>query len=480
MSELIYPTLDLFLYDLREGLGDNDTDIITNQKYFLRKLPEQVHPRIKQRDDIEGEYIELLGKRGREHFDNSTQKYTLKGWYYPVRLGDCYGLLLDSSVEHSFGNVQQAKNEAITVSCFTELKAEIETRLNETSSTVGQVWMLSGQLSNFSHNDAEFIAKECCKVNEINLNWDSDFRGQSSFLGGMLFELWHYRLNILANLPDRLNIHHIQDNHYVIIAIYPDRKTAREASKFNFDWLRLFAYRSKIIWAYGQSQYLKKKLQNYNVVIDEYQKAFKAEKSGKLDLNKLRHTLINAQNTLWDYSVNLNYLSTLRRTIEINLLNYERRLGRIKQKLNDLQSPSDLKFLHDFIEDVERRYLGQTKNDHESLNIGLTLLTDLINAIRGITEIERSQRDRTFQNTIAILGVFLATSSFIASITGQFPEAKNAEQAATYPVVGSIISHWIPEPWLAPVLSVTISIGIGIVFALITWLIIKIWELIRK
>ncbi|WP_460206052.1 hypothetical protein [Scytonema sp. NUACC21] len=108
----------------------------------------------------------------------------------------------------------------------------------------------------------------------------------------------------------------------------------------------------------------------------------------------MRQTLVEAQNILWRYSVNLNYLATQKRTIEINLLNYERRLERIKQKLNELNTDSELKFLQKFIEEVKRRYLQQVQSDCESLNPGLTIVTDLINAIRGIAEIERSERDK--------------------------------------------------------------------------------------
>lgn len=480
MSELIYPTLDLFIYDLRDGLGDNNADITANREYFLHRLPERVRDPLERRDEIEGEYIELLGNQGRETFDSSTTQYSLKGWYYPVRLGDSYGLLLDCSVEHSLGNVQQARNQAFPVNCFADLKAEIEKRLVNTPSTIGQVWMLSGQLSNFTSDNAEIIAKECSQVSAFNLNWDLDYRGQSPFLSGILFGFWQYRLHIPSDLHRNLNINDIQDNHHVIVAIYPDTNTAKEAAKFNFDWLRLFAYRSKIIWAYGQSQYLKKELRDAFVVIQQYQKDFNPSKSGKLDLKKLRQTLVNAQETLLNYSVNLNYLATQKRTIEVNLLNYERRLERIKQKLTDLQLPSDLKSFNNFIEDVNRRYLQQIKNDYESFNIGLTLLTDLINSIRGVTEIESSERDRNFQSTIAIVGVGLAASSFVASIAGQFPGATNPKDAAKYPV-GSVISQLgIPDPWLSPAVSTTVSLGVGILAACFTWLIIKVAEYLRK
>jgi hypothetical protein len=323
----------------------------------------------------------------------------------------------------------------------------------------------------------------------------------------MLFEFYNYRLHIPSELQNTVNIQDIQDNHYVIIAIYPDTKTARKASEFNFDWLRLFAYRSKILWAYGQSQYLKNKLRDDFVAIQQYQKDFNKAKSGKLDLNKLRQTLVHAQEKLWRYSVNLNYLATQKRTIEINLLNYERRLAIIQQKLNtqqdsidfdllqqviekqletikqkitNLQTPRNLEFLQKFIEEIRLKYLEQVKNDYESLNIGVILLTDLINAIRGVTEIESSERDRTFQSTIAIFGVGLAVSSFVASIAGQFPGAANPKEAAKYPV-GLVISQLgVPESWLSPVVSATISLGFGIVFAFVTLFVIKTFECFRK
>jgi hypothetical protein len=481
MSELIYPTLDLFVYDLRDGLGESSEEIAENQEYFARRIPERRRQLLKQRDNaIEGEYIELLGDKGRDTFDSSTTQYSLKGWYYPVRLGDSYGLLLDCSVEHSLGNRQQAKNQSFPISCFTELKSELENRLASISSTIGQVWMISGQLSNFTPDNAEAIAKECSQISAFNLDWDLDFRGKSQFLGGMLFEFWRYSLRTLPERSNVTSIHDIQDNHCVLIAIYPDTETAKRASELNFDWLRLFAYRSKILWAYGQSQYLKKKLRTDFVAIQQYQKHFNQANSGKLDLKKLRQILVDSQNTQYNYSVNLNYLGTQKRTIEINLVNYERRLKRIKQKLTAKQDNSELQFLQDFADNIKQHYLEQVKNDYESLNPGMILVTDLANAIRAVTEIERTERDRAFQSTVAIVGVGLAASSFIASIAGQFPGATNPKEAVKYPV-GSVISQLgVPEPWLSPAVSATVSVGVGIMAAVVTWLIIKAFESSRK
>lgn len=121
--------------------------------------------------------------------------------------------------------------------------------------------------------------------------------------------------------------------------------------------------------------------------------------------------------------------------------------------MTDSKKQSDLKTFDNFIDDANRKYLEQVKNDYESLNIGMTLLTNLINAIWGVTEIESSERDRNFQSTIAIVGVGLAASSTVASIAGQFPGATNPKDAAKYPV-GSVISKLgVPEAWLSPTVS---------------------------
>ena len=237
MSKLIYPTLDLFIYDLREGLGESTEEINKNQEYFASRFSEKYHDSLKQRDAIEGEYVKLLGNKGREIFTSSTNQYTLKGWQYPVRLGDSYGSILDCSVEHSLKKPEQAKKEPIPISSFSDLKTELEKRLAGHPSTIGQVWMLSGQLSNFTLENAEAIAKKCSKINSFN-NWDLDLRGKSRFMGGILFEFWRYRLHIPSDISNITNIHEIQDNNCVLIAIYPDTETAKEASKFNFDWLR--------------------------------------------------------------------------------------------------------------------------------------------------------------------------------------------------------------------------------------------------
>ena len=92
MRELVYPTLDLFLYDLKEALNTTDEVTRKNQEIFIKKLP----PHVTIIDSVgEAEYLELLPQKTE---DFQTDK--LEGYYFPVRLNDTYGLQINCSVNN--------------------------------------------------------------------------------------------------------------------------------------------------------------------------------------------------------------------------------------------------------------------------------------------------------------------------------------------------------------------------------------------
>jgi len=63
---LIYPTIDLFVYQLAEGLGQSDSDIAENRRnlwekiYGHKKLDEQQLKEFQQREAETSDYIPLL------------------------------------------------------------------------------------------------------------------------------------------------------------------------------------------------------------------------------------------------------------------------------------------------------------------------------------------------------------------------------------------------------------------------------------
>ena len=79
MNKLIYPNLFLFLYDLREGLGEDQEDLAKNQRIFAAKFPEYLRQSLFNRDTaFETEYLELLANQV-EKFPDSDKPY--EGYY---------------------------------------------------------------------------------------------------------------------------------------------------------------------------------------------------------------------------------------------------------------------------------------------------------------------------------------------------------------------------------------------------------------
>jgi hypothetical protein len=74
---------------------------------------------------------------------------------------------------------------------------------------------------------------------------------------------------------------------------------------------------------------------------------------------------------------------------------------------------SDLSFLDEFNILVEKKYLIQIDKDIEIMQLGLKLLETNLNAIRSRIELEKSERDRNFQNIVTIVGSGTAIAAYL-------------------------------------------------------------------
>ncbi len=458
MNGIIFPTLDLFLYDLRNGLGDSQEEIDQNRAYFQKKLPEIVHPFLFQSDTyFEDEYVELLAKPNIKGFETKSEPYPFQGYYYPVRLSDVYGLVLDCSVNNQI--------EPQPAECFQELKAEIERRLNGQTANIGQTWMVSGWLSHTEVNSPEDIAKACYKALMPDSNWEQDIEGQGKFLGATIFELSRYRLVMHEQTLSPETIEKIQENQHVIIILYPNKATAEKSARFYSDWLRLFCYRQKILWAYGQSRFLKQTIKNYFTAIEEDRQSIHPNQSKYRELERFSKILIRVQDTLNNYTIDLNKLSFQSSTIDINLSNYKKRLERIEKK-----SESELKFLEEFAKLVEEKYQHQITKDSENLERGLKLLEDTTNAVRSRIEVAKAERDRNFQDTFAVIAVGWSVGSFVKSLNKLGEDKKDPLRVILDK------SPLVPDPWIQPGTQLTYTLIVAIAAAALTWLVRWLWR----
>ncbi|MDZ7955868.1 hypothetical protein [Nostoc sp. DedQUE09] len=400
MSDLIYPTLDLFLYVLKTSLNTTDAEIQKNQAAFLEQLPSNT----KFYDpDIETEYLEITHP---PQINFIPHNKTLEGYYYPVRLNDTYGLQIDCSINNQI-ETQPAKSFAI-------LKTEIEQKLNKELAIIGKTWFLSGWLPENSSHTHEDIAKDCYYALFKDTSWQPD---KGTFLDGKVFEVGRSG-NINQSLKNVKTPLSSNEDH-VIIAIYNNRESAEKAAEFYKDWMGLFCYRSKISWAYCQSRLVKDSLLNHYKKIEENRKITNQSNYWQENqkITTYRQVLNNIDRILQQYTIDLLNLSFQKQIIEINLSNYQLRLALIKEKAGQ---NNQLDFLEKFSELANKKYLPQITKDIENMQLGLQLLEDTINATRSRIEVEKSERERNFQELVAVAGAGIATVSLLQSPAKDF------------------------------------------------------------
>lgn len=406
---LIYPTVDLFVYDLADGIGQNEDKISQNRELFLQKIygdniSALQREQLKQAEAETSDYIELLSDPNTAEFEPP-----LDGYSYPVKLGDTYAVQFDFSGNREIDADKRFAQKEID--CLESLKQQVISRVNSPA-TIGQSWFISGQLT-ADDQDALTTAKNCyTKLNLFpNALWDTDLQTEGQFLGANFYELWHPP-------GDKGNI---SQNHHVLICLFPYNSgqsilvLSKTFDEFYTHLIRLFAYRNKVIWAYTQSRQLKAGIKESSGKIQQIvNRLLPQVNSPKVDLKELQKNLVDFLTISSAYASNISGLEQQENTIKTNLRNYQIRLKTISQKMGT--DAKDFKFMGKFSIFVKDKYVWQVESDSRSLGGGLRLLENAIETVKGIIEIERAKADRTLNFTIGTVGVGIGMSGVAASI----------------------------------------------------------------
>ncbi|OQW91804.1 MAG: hypothetical protein BWK79_16095 [Beggiatoa sp. IS2] len=385
---LIYPTLDLFSYDIRESLGLSEAEIDKKRQYFKNRLPVELGQTIDKFDD-QGEYVELLGKNGIHKFENAV--YT--GYYYPVRLNDSYGLLLDCSCRD-----QQSSDNLQWVS---GLKQVIEQKSAQ-KATLGQTWVFYASVLNVPLEEYDLIAQKCYRALLPDANWHKDKTGSSEFSSGRLFELWR----------------ETGEMEHIVIILFSNEKSAENLMRdFIQDELRWFWYRHKITWAYAQSQDLKGILKAKSAESDSLWEDFS---NRKFDIS----VVLEKANTNFRYHLELlNGLAIQIPTIETNLLNYRRLTGKLAQKLPGLNFPNE------FERRTTEKYLLQIQRDQATFTLQLDLIKNIVASIQAQETHRNVEHIAAVQTKVEWLEVFFI-SFYAAEFTHLMVELSHEKDSS--------------------------------------------------
>ncbi|MGK7877328.1 MAG: hypothetical protein AB4426_29730 [Xenococcaceae cyanobacterium] len=446
---LIGTTVDLFLYDLYNGIGQSAEQIKENRRRFWQriyedKLSEEVLAESQAESESVSGYIELLGDKRIEKLD-----HPFDGYYYPVKLGDTYALQIDCSGEENNPNWDNYLLEKQLEIIIQEgiLKGDETQQL---PGEMGQSWLLWGKMATSSQNP-EATAQECYKALPFvtKSNWKRNCKGQGKFQGASFFELEHPQ-----SAQSGMN-----RNYHIIICLFPYEQAEEEIKitmgKLYRHFIRLFHYRNKIIWIYEQSLKLKETLKDASgsvkKIVDSLSDCI-AE--SLLNLNQLQQYLASALSVSYYYETNLGYLQEHYSTIEVNIGNYQNRV----QVLAKQDPNSDLAFLERFEGLATGKYLTQINTDYKALSAGLKPLENFIKTMEGIIEIEKAKNERILSRTVAIASVGIGTASITASTLSWHAEK----------IVNSILT--VPANQATPPRNLWTSFGLVFLLSLVTGL----------
>lgn len=454
-NTLIYPTIDLFLYDLAEGLGQSDHAIAQNRENFwLRIYGNQITvDRLDTAAQAElelSDYIELLDTKP------PVQEFPapLNGFYYPVKIGDTYALQVDCSSDIGDPTLKFAPRDIKELS---QIKKNIPEHLHNPNKQpynhIGQTWFVWAQLTSATQ-DPLATAKQIYEQLQIfdQLNWEKDLKTdlkhtEAKLLGANCFELWQ--------LPSDRG--YFSQNKHLLICLFPSELPFEAISSkiptFYPSLIRLFLYRHKIVWAYDRSRHHKATLKD---AAKHIQLAI-ADDNSKTDLVALQQDLKSTLNLMTTYAEELIYLEDQKNTIETNLRNYQKKLKRLEDPDRDI----DLPFLEKFTAIVTDKYLPQITADLASLSPAQKSLENSVRNIEGIINIEQAKSDSNLNQTIFAVGTGLGTSQVIGSIIlAQFPPNIKADEP-----------NYQPLSYMAIVFFG--SIAIGTICGLLIWLLVR-------
>ncbi len=379
MIKVQYPTLDLFIYNRIE---DSDKTIYDNYWNTLDK--KLIENGFTVKKDSHEEFLE---------FENSNAQ--IDGSYLRIQVQDAYYLnyccSIDKEVESSqlSSFINQYKNYLSQPELLPKLDNLDAGKLSE-QGYFGQTWMLSGWTV---PDNSKILKNEAHDIYQILIGKPHQYYQEGEFLGAQVYELWR---------GDR-KWEGIEKNSHVIIIFYPDKQTFDKiGDDYYTAWRDLFLYRHKIIWAYENGRKLKLRLMNkYGSSLTNI-----TDLSRK-GLQELKDDLLTNTNNLSTYVRDINDLDIQKHTVEVNLYNYD---TICEHKF------SDADFLESFSQIVKNKYKAQLEKDYLSLNPDLAILENVTSTIRGMVEIEQAKNDRNLSNTVAIVGVGLATSQLASAV----------------------------------------------------------------
>ncbi|QIR35748.1 hypothetical protein HCG51_02595 [Tolypothrix sp. PCC 7910] len=423
MNKIKYPTVDLFIYNLADV-----SDKTEYEKYWEDLAA-----------DIQKHKLAQIPKSTSNYLTFEIPSRKIDGSYSRVSVYDTYCLNYSASFDEEIelSRLPSLLSELKNLALIPKVKNLSPGQLSE-NGYQGQTLMVSGWIV---PDNSQIAESEAIEIYKALFPQGHQYQSQGNFLGATVYEMWRGKNEWEG----------IEKDSHVIIIFYPNEQAFVDAAKnYQTPWRDLFHWRHKIIWAYQQGKQLKPELAK--PIQHQSDITVLSTSLAKQGLGTLKSELEANSEKLAKYIQDINLLQIQQHTVKINLENYKRHCNKHFKTAD---------WLKEFSEVAEKKYNVQLETDFLSLNAGLAMLENVTNTIRGMVEIEQTQRDRNLSNTVAIAGVGLATSQVASSII-----------LAQEPPPPDIPFFQTPAFWW--------SLTTGVVASLILWSILRLYRLIAN
>lgn len=394
-SQIVAPTLALFLYDLREELGQDRADIGHNRLRFWQKIEPQLDcPEAELSDEDrqwleeleaienpEAQALELL-TRIRDTPLDSLRERRFPPSFYALQMNDTYALRVESS--------DPGERGMQSLEILSQLKRKVAFHINHQldsaelqegkQGTIGQTWLLWGRLPG-NHLNAERIAQACCEqLLSGDLGMAEDFQ-TGKLVGASVYEWW----------KPPTEWHNLgRENWHQLAILFSPRQSVdgmRATMKMLYPHLmRLLCYRHKILRAYARSRQIKARLQEDYGAIETLSGDLQAAlQQPDLAMQDWHNQLARVLELTDRYARLSGDLDHQERTIQTSLLNYRSALG----KITDLDADCQLEFFAEFGNSIAENYRLQIETEMAYFKSGLTVLGAISQAMQSAIALHR-------------------------------------------------------------------------------------------
>ncbi len=441
------PNIHLFAFQLYKGANVDPTSVQADDIQLWQSADKIVHTtlhqdlHLSQRIDIHKEpgssRVDLLKEsevkdgnyavdvEGKISFDK--QQVVIKGFAYPLRLHDSYGLWLNLRCPEKEDNGNST--EEVDTTFLSKLNPNNSFTLEKNKFFLGQTLLITAWLTGAKDEKHLYqIAQECLEAVFPNASQRPPLSRQGELFGSSIFEY-----GLFSQLT---NYQH------VLIWLFRDSKADENLSLCYQELLDLFFFRAKVVKAYQDSRityhHVASAYKEIEDAIDKLPKKGENDEVTTSELKELKNKLKELPQLALKYTRLLRNLEDYQNTIAINESNYSERL----QQIHGIIQSDEFLFLETFSQQSSPLFQKQIQADLGYFRHGSMLLEQAIASIRGIVEIEQAERDRSLENTIQIVGVGLGAGAIVSGVVTQHidkPFAPISFNNPLHPMVASLL-----------------------------------------